>query len=34
MSRIRVAHVIESLGIGGAEHRLVNDLRWLDHERY
>lgn len=31
---IRVAHVIETLGIGGAERRLVSDLRWLDRTRY
>ena len=33
-SKIRVLHVIESLGLGGAERRLVSDLRWLDRERY
>ncbi len=32
--RIRVAHLIESLGIGGAERRLVSDLRWLDRQHY
>lgn len=32
--RIRVLHLIESLGVGGAERRLINDLRWLDRTRY
>lgn len=34
MPTIRVVHVIESLGLGGAERRLVSDLRWLDRRRY
>lgn len=32
--RVRVVHLIESLGLGGAERRLVSDLRWLDRQRY
>lgn len=32
--RTRVVHLIESLGVGGAERRLASDLRWLDRERY
>ncbi len=32
--RIRVLHLVENLGRGGAERRLACDLRWLDRERY
>jgi len=34
MSKIRVVHLIESLGVGGAERRLVSDLRWFNRDRY
>jgi glycosyltransferase involved in cell wall biosynthesis len=30
---LRVLHLIESLGLGGAERRLVSDLTWLDRAR-
>ncbi|MBI3088223.1 MAG: glycosyltransferase [Candidatus Omnitrophica bacterium] len=33
-ARVRIVHLIESLGVGGAERRLVSDLRWLDRRRY
>lgn len=31
---IKVLHLIEGLGIGGAERRLVNDLRFIDKSRF
>lgn len=31
---IRVLHLIEALGMGGAERRLMNDLKYLDRNRF
>lgn len=34
MKRIKILHLIESLTIGGAERRLINDLKFIDKDRF
>lgn len=34
MEKIKVLHIIEGLSLGGAERRLINDLKLLDKERF
>ena len=34
MNKIRVLHIIESLSLGGAERRLINDLKFIDKSKF
>ena len=34
MEKIKILHLIESLAMGGAERRLINDLKFMDNNRF